>query len=139
MSWNPALNGDCDGMWLGYYYCVAAGDTLPAPAIETKRPDSTSQGQVSTCTSWYQSDGLETCEEIVGMFGRFSKNEFVDWNPTVGSDCTGLVAGQYFCVGIPETPSTRTSTVPSMTAQPSSMPTQSGTTTDCTQFWLVSE
>ncbi|KAF1359810.1 hypothetical protein EJ07DRAFT_82962, partial [Lizonia empirigonia] len=137
-SWNPALSGNCDGLWLGYYYCVAAGDSLPAPPTETKRPASTPQGQISTCTSWYQSDGLETCEDIVGMFGRFSQNDFIKWNPTVGSDCTGIVADQYLCVGIPGTPTTRTAAVPSMTAAPSDMPTQSGIAEDCTEFWFVS-
>jgi hypothetical protein len=137
-SWNPALKGNCDGLWLDYYYCVVAGDSLPPPPVETKRPTSVPQNQISTCTAWYQADGTETCEEISGMFGRFSKNDFVKWNPTVGTDCGGIVAGQYLCVGIPGTPTTRTAGAPSTTTFPSEVPTQSGMVADCTELWLVS-
>lgn len=137
-SWNPALNGNCDGLWLNYYYCVAAGDSLPAPPTETKRPTSIPRNQISTCTSWYQADGSETCEEIVGMFGRFSKDDLIKWNPSVGSDCGTINTDEYLCVSIPGTPTTRTVGAPSTTAPPSEGPTQSGMVAGCSELWLVS-
>ncbi|KAF1357176.1 hypothetical protein EJ07DRAFT_129973, partial [Lizonia empirigonia] len=137
-SWNPALDGNCDGLWLNYYYCVAAGGTLPAPPITTQRPSSLPQGQISTCNTWYQVDTSETCEQIVDMFGRFSKEDLIKWNPAIGSDCGGIVDQQYLCVGIPGTPTTRTADAPSTTAPPAEAPTQSGMAADCNELWLVS-
>lgn len=137
-SWNPALEGNCDGLWLNYYYCVAVGDSLPAPATVTKRPSSIPQGQISTCTSWYDAGEDETCDEIVGMFGRFSKDDLVKWNPSVASSCAGLTEEQYLCVGVPGTPTTRTAAPPSTTAPPAEAPTQSGMTANCKGLWLVS-
>ncbi|XP_014562094.1 carbohydrate-binding module family 50 protein [Bipolaris victoriae FI3] len=137
-AWNPALNGNCDGLWLNYYYCVVAGDALPAPPVETKRPSSVPQNQISTCNTWYKADGSETCDEIISMYGRFSKNDLIKWNPTVGTNCGGIAANQYLCIGIPGTPTTRTTGVPSTTAPPSEMPTQSGMVDNCSDFWLVS-
>lgn len=72
------------------------------------------------------------------MFGRFSKDDLIKWNPTIGSDCTGIFADEYLCVGIPGTPTTRTAAAPSITAAPSDMPTQSGIAADCSKFWFVS-
>jgi hypothetical protein len=137
-SWNPALNGDCNGLWLGYYYCVVAGDSLPAPPTESNRPASIPQGQISTCTSWYQVGEDESCEDVVSMFGRFSKDDFIKWNPNVKSDCMGIDADQYLCVAIPGTQTTRTAAVPSTTTAPSDMPTQSGIAANCSEFWFVS-
>jgi hypothetical protein len=72
------------------------------------------------------------------MFGRFSKEDFIKWNPNVKSDCMGIDADQYLCVAIPGTQTTRTAAVPSTTADPSDMPTQSEIATNCSEFWFVS-
>jgi hypothetical protein len=116
---------------------VAAGDSLPAPPTTTKAPASVAQGQISTCVSWYQADESDTCDDIVDMFGVFSKSDFISWNPSVGTDCGGIVEDQFLCVAIPETPTTRTAAAPTTTT-PTELPTQSGIASDCEDFWLVS-
>ena len=70
---------------------------------------------------------------IVMEFETFSKSEFIKWNPAVLSDCTGLVIGDYYCVAIPGTPTTRTTSL-------SPLPTPSvpaGTISTCSEYWLV--
>jgi len=138
-AWNPALEGNCQGMWVGYYYCVAAYEAgkLPMPPTETKRPSVTPKGQIGTCSRWYKMTDPETCDEVVEMFATFSKANFVTWNPSVGSGCTSLVEGMFYCVGIPGTPTTRTQLV-STTSTPTETPIQSGIVSGCSALWLVS-
>lgn len=39
MAMNPALNGNCDGLWLGYYYCVVGPSGITAmPPTATSPP-----------------------------------------------------------------------------------------------------
>ncbi|KAL1957768.1 hypothetical protein VTO42DRAFT_5486 [Malbranchea cinnamomea] len=134
-EWNPALDGNCDGLWANYWYCIVGPDGIRAmPPTVTARPTSVPSGQIDTCEHWYQRDG-ESCEDLVAMFGTFSLDDFLRWNPSVGSNCDNLVDGAWYCVGIPGTPTTRTAPLP--TTQPTSLPTQSGVAPDCTDFWLV--
>jgi hypothetical protein len=42
---NPALNGDCSGLWAGYAYCVGV------PALTTSNPAITTTENTSTTTS----------------------------------------------------------------------------------------
>jgi hypothetical protein len=133
------LQGNCDGLWVNYWYCVAAyesGIPLPTPPTVTTRPSPVPAGQIGTCTRWYKT-GSETCDDIVAMFAAFSKTNFIAWNPSVGSSCEGIREGLFYCVGVPGTPTTRTSPVPTTTI-PTETPMQSGIATDCSDFWLVS-
>lgn len=141
-AWNPALNNNCLGLWLDTWYCIGAysDSDLPLPAHQTTKP---TQGDIpsgypSDCTRWYQTTGDESCELIAAMFGSFSVAQLVQWNPSVFGDCSGIVSGAWYCVGRPGTPTTRTPGAPSATQEvPSTRPTQSGTATACTDFWLV--
>lgn len=133
---NPALAGNCDGLWLGYWYCVvgAAGITV-MPSTVSATPTPVPVGQTATCQHWFQRDG-ETCADIVAMFGAFSLTDFVGWNPSVGGQaCAGLVDGAWYCVGVPGTPTTRTA--PLATTSTPSTPTQSGMAAGCSKLWLV--
>ncbi|KAI8959037.1 hypothetical protein F5Y11DRAFT_359517 [Daldinia sp. FL1419] len=138
LAMNPALNGNCDGLWEGYYYCVVGPSGITAmPPTATSPPATIPSGQTSDCSHWYQRDG-ESCADIVTMFGIFSLSDFITWNPSVGGEsCQGIVDGAWYCVGIPGTPTTRTAPVPTTTDQPLT-PTQSGMVTGCTKLWLVS-
>ncbi|KFY05463.1 hypothetical protein V492_08531 [Pseudogymnoascus sp. VKM F-4246] len=116
-SWNPALAGNCDGLWGGYFYCVANFDlsNLPPPATVTVSPSPTETGTVSTCNSWYLTTGDENCDNIVESFRTFSKSDFISWNPSVWSTCENIQEGIYYCVGIPGSQTTRTA-IPSTSA-----------------------
>ncbi|KAI1977491.1 hypothetical protein LOZ53_001513 [Ophidiomyces ophidiicola] len=136
-EWNPALKGNCDGLWAGYWYCVAVKGARPMPPRVTSLPSPVPTGQPSNCNSWYQTTSTETCDDIVSIFVAFSKEDFIKWNPSVGPKCDGIQKGLYYCVGVPGTPTTRTGPVPTATA-PTETPTQSGIAPTCNNFWLVS-
>ena len=138
LAWNPVLNGNCDGLWVDTYYCVANyGDSLPVPSHATKAPDTLPSGSPKDCVSWYQTSGGDDCAVIAQMFGTFSEADFISWNPSVLDDCDNIEDGVWYCVAKKDTPTTRTGANPSTTAPPTSRPTQSGVTDECTDWWLV--
>jgi hypothetical protein len=142
-AWNPALDGNCLGFWLGTWYCVGAysEDDLPLPAHRMTKPTEGNipLGYPADCARWYQTTGDETCDLIALIFGSFCMAEFVKWNPSVFSDCSGIIPEAWYCIGRPGTPTTRTVGAPSSTQHmPSTRPTQSGIATACIDFWLVS-
>lgn len=142
-AWNPVLDGNCQGLWLDTWYCVGAYDDndLPLPPHQTAKPTSGNipEGYPSDCARWYETTGGDTCDLIALMFGSFSTADFVKWNPSVFDDCSGIVENAWYCVGSPDTPTTRTSGAASPTTSvSSSRPTQSGIATGCSKFWLVS-
>lgn len=91
-QWNPALNGDCNGLWENYWYCVAnyKQTDLPQPPSQDKPGTPTGDGTISGCKSWYKTTGGDTCDVIVQAFGSFSTSDFVSWNPSVGSTCSDI-------------------------------------------------
>ncbi|KFX89378.1 hypothetical protein V490_07063 [Pseudogymnoascus sp. VKM F-3557] len=102
LSWNPALAGNCDGLWAGYYYCVAnfdASDLPPMPTV-TASPSPTATGTVGGCSSWYLTVVNDNCTTIAESFGTFSESDFISWNPSVWSACGNIKNGIYYCVGI---------------------------------------
>lgn len=53
-----------------------------------------------TCTEYYTAVSGDTCNGIADKFGhRFTGQDFIKWNPSVGADCKTLYAGQQYCVG----------------------------------------
>ena len=141
-SFNPALNGNCDGLWLDYWYCVVGPDGITGmPPTTNSTPFFVPPGQISTCVKWYQREGGESCADIANGFGTFSEQDFRLWNPTVwsagpGQPCGGLVDGQWYCVGVPGTPTTRTAPMVTMEF-PDTTPTHEGMAGGCTSLWLV--
>jgi len=107
---NPALGSDCSGLKPNYYYCVATFTKSPMPPIITGSPSPTQSGIIPSCKSYYQAIDGDTCDFITTIFGTFSQSEFLGWNPALKANCSGLVPGDYYCVGIPGTPNTRTNT-----------------------------
>ncbi|KAJ6094779.1 hypothetical protein N7467_002292 [Penicillium canescens] len=130
---NPAVGTDCSGIESGYYYCVINGTSLPMPSTTTVLPSAVQTGIVSTCTAWYQADDGDDCDLIVEEFGTFSQSDLLSWNPALQSDCSGLVIGEYYCVAVPGTPTTRTVTAPAL-ATPT---TPADTISTCENYWLV--
>lgn len=138
LSWNPVLDGNCDGLWLGNYYCIANfDDLLPLPSHATKAPATLPSGSPRDCVAWYETTGGDDCAFIATMFGTFAEKDFISWNPTVFTDCTGIRDGVWYCVAKKDTPTTRTGPNPSVTKPPTSRPTQPGVTDKCTDWWLV--
>lgn len=135
-EWNPALDGNCDGLWLGYYYCVASFNStseVPLPTVTEQPTTSTAPGSVALCTAWYSTTPDDTCATILTMFGRFSQADFVSWNPSLNSACSNLQPSLYYCVAVPGTPSTRTAAYTSTTTASSAPALPTG----CTSTWFV--
>lgn len=60
-------------------------------------PSPRAAGEVENCTAWYHMETFSTCEDILVLFG-LTLEEFYTFNPSVGSSCTSMAAGSYYCV-----------------------------------------
>ncbi|KAJ0413108.1 hypothetical protein BJY00DRAFT_320114 [Aspergillus carlsbadensis] len=118
VSWNPGVGSDCSGLWLDYYVCVGAESATgtgtvsspsPSSTVSTTTPTTTGNA-VSTptpyepgipddCDSFHLVVSGDTCAAIVSD-SAITLDDFYSWNPTVGTDCSGLWLGYYVCVGI---------------------------------------
>ena len=96
-EWNPALQGNCDGLWAGYWYCVAnfSSESLPMPPTVTAAPSPVQTGIASNCVAWYQMNLADTCDTITAMFGTFTSPDFIKWNPAVWTDCSNIQVGHH--------------------------------------------
>jgi hypothetical protein len=138
-EWNPVLNGDCNSLWQNNWYCVAAFDSdYPLPPTVTATPSPIPDNSPRDCAHWYFLPTEDTCQSIAEIFGTFDAQDFVSWNPSVYDDCSNIKADTWYCVGRPDTPTTRTEGAPTQTEPGESMPTQSGITEPCSEYWLVS-
>ncbi|KAL8942164.1 MAG: hypothetical protein Q9216_001811 [Gyalolechia sp. 2 TL-2023] len=154
VTWNPAVQPDCSKLFLGYYYCVAIPST-PATRSTTRTtkttstaspgPTPTQSGIISSCTKYYKAASGDGCQAISNKFGTFTLAQFVKWNPAVKNDCSGLFLGYYYCIAVPGTPTSRSSTT-SATKTTSKTPTptprgpqpqQPGIVSNCNKFYLV--
>ena len=86
----------------------------------TLKPSPTQAGLISSCTTFYFAIADDNCNRIVAMYNTFSLDNFVQWNPAVGTTCSGIWADTWYCVGIPGTPTAK----PSITAVPTTLQTQ---------------
>ena len=114
--------------------------TLPLPSVATAAAAATQTGITPDCVSWYRADTGEDCDLVVKMFGTFSAEDFLKWNPAVKPDCLGFKIGNYYYVAIPSTPTTRTtsySSTPLPTNGVGPQPEQSGIPEACADYWFV--
>ena len=102
-------------------------------------------GTISDCTYFYDSVAGDTCASIANAWG-ITLQQFITYNPSVKSDCSGLVVGDSYCVeenngkGPASTSGTSAAITKATTAAPTSSslttstgpsPTQTGITTQC--------
>jgi len=113
-AWNPALNGDCSGLWAGYAYCVgragsASSSPTPTPTTASPTPTPTSTGVTppgptqagipATCNKYVmQRDGVY-CYDMAAEAG-ITLDQLYQWNPALNGDCSGLWAGYAYCTGV---------------------------------------
>ena len=170
-SWNPAIGATCENLWTNYRYCVRPDvDFIPAPvsvsasttatksSLSTSSPSSsgptppagTQSGQPSNCNAWIVAkagDGCDTVEKAAGI----SAATFLQLNPAVGSDCSGLWANYAYCIGTSAVTTKAVSTSASKaTSKTTSVPaskttssgpsaqTQSGEPSNCSK-WVVAK
>ncbi|XXH02269.1 hypothetical protein Hte_008638 [Hypoxylon texense] len=97
VQWNPAAKSDCSGLWGSTYACVGVIGTTPTPSVTTTTsvgngiatPTPTQPSMVNNCDSFYYVASGDNCASIASKSG-ISLAQFVEWNPSVGSSCTGL-------------------------------------------------
>lgn len=134
------MKSDCSGTVAGHSYCVEVnyGNPLPTsptnPTTPTTKPTTgpspTQEGIIKDCKTFYKAVDGDSCQKIVDSYGTFKLADFIKWNPAVGGSCNGLLASYYYCVGMPDTPTT-----PPPTNGPS--PQQEGITKDCKAWYKV--
>ncbi|KAK4443888.1 hypothetical protein QBC34DRAFT_310143 [Podospora aff. communis PSN243] len=138
---NPGLEDNCEGLWANYYYCIVGPNGIlnyPSPTTDVA-PTPTPSGQINTCVRWFMPGLGLNCAGIAHAFGSFSEAEFISWNPSVGATCRSIRPDQWYCIGIPSTPTTRTTPlVPDIPTSTSvSPPTQTGVASNCEKWWYV--
>ncbi|KAI9167982.1 LysM domain-containing protein [Paramyrothecium foliicola] len=118
---------------------LATTTTTSATVTGSPKPSPTQPGLIETCTTFYKAILGDTCIGIVNKNnGAFTLNDFYRWNPAVGDDCLGLWANTYYCIGVPGTATTlSTTTTKQGNGIPTPVPTQSGMVNNCNQFYLV--
>lgn len=104
LEWNPAVGETCTDLWLGYYYCVGVPSTptTPPTTTTTKGSDEHSPSQtgiVEDCQRWHKAEEGDTCASIVSEYRTFTLGQFQEWNPAVGSSCSDLWLGYWYCIG----------------------------------------
>jgi LysM repeat protein len=100
-TWNTGIGGAaCTGMWAGYYLCTGvSGSSGTTPPSADTTPQPVQAGMVANCKKFHLVKSGHNCESISGQYG-ISVADFIKWNPAAGSDCTGLWAENYACVGL---------------------------------------
>ncbi|OLN95491.1 LysM domain-containing protein-like protein 5 [Colletotrichum chlorophyti] len=100
-TWNKGIGGTaCTGMWAGYNLCTGVtrgSQTQPPPANTTPQP--VQAGMVANCKKFHLVKSGQNCDSISRQYGVTLAN-FIKWNPAAGSNCQGLWANTYACVGL---------------------------------------
>ncbi|KAL4733764.1 hypothetical protein BDV11DRAFT_175388 [Aspergillus similis] len=156
---NPSIKDDCSGLVMGTYYCISTypegvpggqpdwtgptyewGTTSTSSGVSTPSPVQT--GIVATCNEFYKVVAGDTCYDIAQDIG-IDLDTFYKWNPAVKTDCSGLQADVYVCVGVsgstlPTTTATTSGATTTITTGISTpTPTQTGMVENCGKFYLV--
>lgn len=121
--------------------------TTSTTSTGVPKPSPTQGGLIESCVRFYKAIADDSCNAIVARYGgAFTLAQFIAWNPAVGSDCRGLWADTYYCVGLPDTPTTirtTTTTARSTTTTTSGngivtpTPTQPSMVANCDRFYFV--
>ncbi|KAL3440457.1 hypothetical protein BJX65DRAFT_314755 [Aspergillus insuetus] len=165
-KYSPSVWEDCCGFVLGTYSCISTfprgvpvgqpgwtgptftwTDPEPTPTSTTSTsgvstPSPVQTGIIETCDEFYRVSSGDTCYYI-SQEHNVVLLEFYAWNPAVKTDCTGLQADVYVCVGILPPRTTTTTTITTTTTSSSSSgistptPIQSGMVDTCNNFYFV--
>ena len=163
VTWNPAVNEDCSGIWADTYYCVGipgTPTTIPTTTVPTttkptptgngvSTPLPTQPGMVSNCNKFHYINKGVVCTQVTS-YQKITRADFVLWNPTVGSDCSGMQAEVNVCVGVIGGVITTAIPTPKPTPKPTTtttagngiqtpQPTQPGMVTNCKKFHFAAK
>jgi LysM repeat protein len=101
-TWNTGAGSSCQTLWGNVYVCISIVGHNPTPTnpgngIQTPTP--IQEGMTKNCKRFHFVQAQETCGVIAGKYG-ISVSQFISWNPAAGSNCAGLWAQTYACVGV---------------------------------------
>lgn len=102
LRWNPQAGQKCSGLWASAYACVSVVGFKPTPTAPdsgVQTPSPAQPGMVDHCSKFYFVNPGDSCITIAAKAG-ISVEDFSRWNANVGSQCTGLWASTYACVGV---------------------------------------
>ncbi|KAI0714387.1 hypothetical protein C8T65DRAFT_644159 [Cerioporus squamosus] len=113
LAWNPQLDDYCTNIdtQVGKGICIGPpggsyqpSTTLPpvsgSPTAIAIPTGPIAPGSVrSICGMWYEAVPGDTCPQILQIF-QITNDTFYELNPNVNSDCTNLLAGFEYCVGV---------------------------------------
>ncbi|KAK2043890.1 hypothetical protein LZ31DRAFT_313704 [Colletotrichum somersetense] len=109
LEWNPSAGSSCAGLWANAYACVdiiggATATSSPTTTTTTTgngiaTPTPTQPNMIGNYDAFYRVVSGDTCVVIAGKSG-ISLSQFVQWNPSVGSSCSGLWLDAYVCISI---------------------------------------
>ncbi|TQB68082.1 hypothetical protein MPDQ_004049 [Monascus purpureus] len=142
-SWNPAVGSTCSYLDIGDAVCIGTASSTSASSATSTATATTASSTLEpntdpSCTKYHKVVAGDSCVDIEQEYG-ITAAEFLAWNPTVGSSCSGLWLGYLVCVDAPaiassSTTPTATSTSTSTSAVPDVEPS---TVADCTKYHLV--
>lgn len=101
IRWND-VGTDCTSLWAKVYVCVGViGGTTPTATttsngIATPTPTPTQPSMTPNCDKFHKVVKGDTCEAIAKSAG-ITTAQFIAWNTSVGSDCTGMWADAWVC------------------------------------------
>ncbi|KAH8898728.1 hypothetical protein GQ53DRAFT_635263, partial [Thozetella sp. PMI_491] len=112
--------------------------TQPGNGVTTPVP--TQDGMVKNCNKFHFVAKGQACATVISLYS-ISLAQFVQWNPAAKSDCTGLWAETYACVGviggIVSTTITASTTTPVGNGIATPTPTQPDMVGNCNEFYFV--
>jgi LysM repeat protein len=109
-EWNPDVGKECTNLKYDFYACVGRSSSSGTSATTTTSvkstttanasgtPTPTQEGMVSGCKKFHKVLKDEYCAKIADE-SKISLNDFLSWNPDVGSNCGNLKYDFYVCIG----------------------------------------
>jgi hypothetical protein len=126
VTWNTYLNSGCTNLWPNYAICVSSpiqATTTTSTAVQfttstTAQPTTTrlstcistttstclstpapiQAGAVANCKKFYFIVENDTCDDLAIKYS-FTVDQFVLWNPDVGSNCN-LWLSEWYCIAV---------------------------------------
>ncbi|KEY73173.1 hypothetical protein S7711_04139 [Stachybotrys chartarum IBT 7711] len=111
LRWNPSVGSTCGGLWANVWVCVSVIGHTPPPSTTVAPPPTTTSGNgiqtptptqsgmIRNCRRFHFVQVDQSCQTLMSLY-RVTLQNLVTWNPAVGSDCRGLWANTYACVGV---------------------------------------
>ncbi len=118
---------------------ISTASAIPGRGHARRQDSTVPPGTITDCTFWYDAVVGDTCASIASNWG-ITLQQFITYNPSVKSDCSGLVVGYSYCVEenngkgpiLSTTSTSTTSKTTTTSAAPTGpSPTQAGIISTC--------